>query len=220
MLGKFPTATTPMPQIDKLHGKKLSSAQRVAESTYGIATIPNLISAAGLGLVIAGCNQIKQGNISQGVGAIAIGAACDVLDGFVARKTRVANYPAGRWCDSITDGAKSAILIKTALAANLLSPTDAAIIYAPKAAGWAVNGIAKFALHQEPYTLPIGKVAEASRWTALAATIGLSLARTTEQISPYSPVNLIGKVAVTAAGILGTSAALAYYKNAKHANDL
>lgn len=208
----------PMPQQDMADGKELTAIQKIAEQTHGIVTLPNLITIAGIGLVALGCNQFKHGHRARGIGLVALGAACDLVDGALARKTRVANYPAGRWGDIAADGAKAALIAKTACDTKMIKKSELAVIYGPKIAGWALNGAAKFVLHHEPKTTGEGKIAEASRWAAMAGIIGGNVAKEQGKSSLAKKVKFIGALAATVSGILGVKSVASYVKQTEDNN--
>lgn len=208
----------PMPQQDMADGKELTAVQKIAEQTHGIVTLPNLITIAGIGLVALGCNQFKHGHRARGIGLVALGAACDLVDGALARKTRVANYPAGRWGDIAADGAKAALIAKTACDTKMIKKSELAVIYGPKIAGWALNGAAKFVLHHEPKTTGEGKIAEASRWAAMAGIIGGNVAKEQGKSSLAKKVKFIGALAATVSGILGVKSVASYVKQTEDNN--
>lgn len=208
----------PMPQQDMADGKELTAVQKIAEQTHGIVTLPNLITIAGIGLVALGCNQFKHGHRARGIGLVALGAACDLVDGALARKTRVANYPAGRWGDIAADGAKAALIAKTACDTKMIKKSELAVIYGPKIAGWVLNGAAKFVLHHEPKTTGEGKVAEASRWVAMAGIIGGNVAKEQSKSSLAKKVKFIGALAATVSGVLGAKSVASYVKQTEDNN--
>lgn len=208
----------PMPQQDMADGKELTAMQKIAEQTHGIVTLPNLITIAGIGLVALGCNQFKHGHRARGIGLVALGAACDLVDGALARKTRVANYPAGRWGDIAADGAKAALIAKTACDTKMIKKSELAVIYGPKMAGWALNGVAKFVLRHEPKTTGEGKIAEASRWAAMAGIIGGNVAKEQGKSSLAKKVKFIGALAATVSGILGVKSVASYVKQTEDNN--
>lgn len=209
----------PMPQQDIADGKELTTAQKIAEQTCGIVTLPNLVTIAGIGLVALGCNQFKHGHRARGIGLVALGAACDLVDGALARKTRVANYPAGRWGDIAADGAKAALIAKTACDTKMVKKSELAVIYGPKLAGWVLNGVAKFILHHEPKTTGEGKIAEASRWAAMAGIIGGNVAKEQGKSSLAKKVKLIGVLAATVSGVLGVKSVASYVKQTEDNNN-
>lgn len=208
----------PMPQQDMADGKELTAMQKIAEQTHGIVTLPNLITIAGIGLVALGCNQFKHGHRARGIGLVALGAACDLVDGALARKTRVANYPAGRWGDIAADGAKAALIAKTACDTKMIKKSELAAIYGPKMAGWALNGVAKFVLRHEPKTTGEGKIAEASRWVAMAGIIGGNVAKEQSKSSLAKKVKFIGALAATVSGVLGVKSVASYVKQTEDNN--
>lgn len=208
----------PMPQQDMADGKELTAIQKIAEQTHGIVTLPNLITIAGIGLVALGCNQFKHGHRARGIGLVALGAACDLVDGALARRMRVANYPAGRWGDIAADGAKAALIAKTACETKMIKKSELAVIYGPKMAGWALNGVAKFVLRHEPKTTGEGKIAEASRWVAMAGIIGGNVAKEQGKSSLAKKVKFIGALAATVSGILGVKSVASYVKQTEDNN--
>lgn len=206
----------PMPQQDIADGKELTTAQKIAEQTHGIVALPNLVTIAGIGLVALGCNQFKHGHRARGIGLVALGAACDLVDGALARKTRVANYPAGRWGDIAADGAKAALIAKAACDAKMIKKSELAMIYGPKIAGWALNGVAKFILHHEPKTTGEGKIAEASRWVAMAGIIGGNVAKEHGKSNLAGKIKLVGRLATVVSGALGAKSVASYVKQTKN----
>lgn len=210
----------PMPQQDLAEGKELTPAQQLAEDTHGIATLPNAITAVGLVGTAVGCQEIKRGHNLRGLGTIAVGAVCDFVDGYTARHTRVANYRVGRWADIAADGIKAALVSEAACTRGLVKRSELALIYGPKVANWAINGLSQFILHNETKTTNEGKVAEASRWLAMATLAGW---RMLEQ-GGYRPagrtVKRVGYIATAASFLLGAKSTISYLKELAHNSKL
>lgn len=203
--------TIPMPQRDLADGKELTAAQRVAEATHGVATIPNVITAAGVAGVAYGCAEFKRGHRARGIGIVAASAICDLADGYVARKTRVANYRVGRWADIAADGVKAAMVAEAGHSARLISTPRLAAIYGPKVANWVVNGVSQFALGQEAKTTGEGKLAEASRWVALGTTVAGAMMEQANTKGAKA-VRTIGAIATAASFMLGLGSIASYLK--------
>lgn len=72
---------------DNIPESKLTSLQKLAKNTHGIATISNLLSVSGLIIVIFGLIEIYNLNWTIGLIAVAIGRSFDAIDGFIASKT-------------------------------------------------------------------------------------------------------------------------------------
>ena len=168
-------ALVPMPQQDLAAGRELTGVQRLAERTHGIITPANAITLLGIGLEAVGCYQFARGNHAMGVGIMAVGAACDALDGQTARRTRTANYQVGRYLDIGADGAKAAMLGGALYASGVYSVPELAMNYGPKALGWAANGISKFIAKNDPKTSQTGRVAEVARWVAPGLAVASSM---------------------------------------------
>lgn len=203
---------TPMPQQDLAAGKELTSTQRLAEATHGVATLPNAITTAGIAGTLLGCHEIEHGHHLRGLGIIAVSAICDAADGYTARRTRVANYRAGRWADIAADGIKALAISKTTLSAKLVKGHEIAFIYGPKVANWAINGVSQFILHHEAKTTGEGKVAEASRWVAMAALADGRMLEQGGYKDAGHAIKCIGRLATATSFALGVKSTFSYLK--------
>lgn len=206
-------ALIPMPQQDMANGRELTTLQKVAEKTHGIITPANAITALGITLTALGCHEFVTGSQMAAIGTIAVGACCDALDGLVARKTRTANYPAGRWFDIGADGIKAGMLGYALYESGIYSGVELGLNYGPKVAGWVANGISKFVAKNEPKTSQTGRVAEVSRWIGP----GLSVASSLLTKNGYAALGEVAKnasyVGTLGAFALGSVAALGYCKD-------
>lgn len=206
-------ALVPMPQQDLAAGKELTSLQKVAEATHGIITPANAITVLGIGLTALGCREFVAGNESLAVGIIAVGAACDALDGQVARRTRTANYQTGRYLDIGADGVKAAMLGGALYASGTYSGPELAMNYGPKALGWVANGVSRFVSHNDPKTSRLGKVAEVARWVAPGLAVASSLLADNGREAIGEVAKRASRVATVASCAIGLTAAAGYFKN-------
>jgi len=87
---------------------KRTSLQRLAHRSLGIATLPNIATVLGAGVAIAGVFVFQGGAYFWGLFLVWFGRACDLLDGFLARRTKTSS-PFGEGLDAATD--KLVILI-------------------------------------------------------------------------------------------------------------
>lgn len=87
---------------------KRTSLQRLAHRSMGIITIPNIATVIGASVAIAGVFIFQSGAFFWGLFLVWFGRVCDLLDGFLARKTRTSS-PFGEGLDAATD--KLVILI-------------------------------------------------------------------------------------------------------------
>ena len=203
----------PGPDRDEAAGLKLTREQILARRTNGVATWATAISVAGATLTGIGCVEFYKGNYALGVGAMAVGAACDAIDGKIARARGVDNYPGGRYIDIGMDGAKSVMVAGLGVATGAYPLGALGLTYGPKVAGWMVNGFSKYVLKQEPSTSPEGKVAEAMRWTSPAMFIGGYAAYNSGLIDTTAITESIGWAASLASAGFGVKALAGYLKS-------
>jgi len=81
---------------------KRTAIQRTAARTKGVITPGNLASVVGFLLAVTGLLFLLQDNALAGIIGIALGRGCDLLDGFLARRTNTSS-PFGEGLDAALD---------------------------------------------------------------------------------------------------------------------
>jgi phosphatidylglycerophosphate synthase len=99
--------------------------QRLAARTHGIVTPSNAVTIAGFALVLIGLQQILDQRYLPGTILLAIGRICDILDGWLAERTRTKS-PLGELLDAATDKILTILTGATFFAAHI-APTWALI---------------------------------------------------------------------------------------------
>jgi hypothetical protein len=207
----------PGPDRDERAGRKLTWQQKLARRTNGIGTLATGLSALGVGLTAAGCELYKRGHYGSGVGCMAVGVACDFIDGKVARACGVDGYAGGRYADIGLDGVKAIMVAKLGLETGDFPIVPMALTFGPKLAGWAVNGASKFILKNEPTTSPEGRIGEASRWIApLGFFVGNTLSHYGVNDDLAANFKATGWTASLVAAGFGIKAVAGYVKSAYH----
>lgn len=94
--------TTGTPDWEKVAAKERTAIQKLAASTKGIITPPNLISLLGFALVIYGLMALLQEAYWKGLIALGVGRLLDIVDGAVAQATGTKS-PLGEMIDATID---------------------------------------------------------------------------------------------------------------------
>jgi len=94
--------TTGRPDWEEVADTQRTSIQRLAAATHGIITPPNIITFAGLAIVLYGLYSLLAEQYWIGLGLLAAGRLLDVLDGVVAQKTGTKS-PLGELLDATVD---------------------------------------------------------------------------------------------------------------------
>jgi phosphatidylglycerophosphate synthase len=79
-----------------------TSLQRLAYRSLGLATLPNIATLVGAAVAIAGLFVFQGGAFGWGLFLVWLGRVCDLLDGFLARRTQTSS-PFGEGLDASTD---------------------------------------------------------------------------------------------------------------------
>lgn len=94
--------TTGTPDWEKVAVEERTAIQKLAATTKGIVTLPNLISLLGFALVIYGLVALLQEAYWEGLIALGIGRSLDIVDGAVAQATGTKS-PLGEVIDATID---------------------------------------------------------------------------------------------------------------------
>lgn len=139
--------------------------QRRAAASNGLVTPGNAISFLGFAITMWGLIDINKNKTSSGIKKIAVGRTMDILDGFVADKTKTKS-PLGEGVDATLDKV-SALLALPILAKKELIPSSTAIKFIiPHLANTAITALSK---HKEVEIHPSfeGKLTTAGQWCSV-----------------------------------------------------
>lgn len=156
------------PDWTKKKPDEINVWQRLALSSHGIVTPANIVSVAGMIVVIIGAVRLYQGHWLSALILIALGRGADLLDGFVAQHTGTKSR-----LGEIVDTTCDKIGVFTLIIAMLTSPVIPSLIILPVAlyhlylALFAVIWGRQYHLHTTQY----GKLAMAASWIFILAVI-------------------------------------------------
>lgn len=105
--------------------------QTVAAYSYGLATVGNILTVAGLALVVYGLLLITSGHELAGAGAIALGRVFDYLDGIAADMTKTKSR-LGASMDEVSDAVALGIALVIFMTHDLLPLVLVFLIGIPK----------------------------------------------------------------------------------------
>ncbi len=94
--------TDKISQWEKTDPNDWNFFQKIAARTNGVVTPGNVISLAGLALVMSGIREIDRGKTLRGISKVGVGRICDVLDGMAAEVTKTKS-PLGEAIDAVID---------------------------------------------------------------------------------------------------------------------
>lgn len=160
---------TEKPDWELVKPEEWNSWQWLASKSGGILSPSNIISAAGLILVICGLFQVSYMNYATGALLIALGRTFDILDGLVAELTKTKSR-LGEAVDSSVDKAEIFVALIAITISGLL-PT--AVIVATVAISLLLTLSAFIAAYRDVALHPTlsGKLATAAVWTSLVLFI-------------------------------------------------
>ncbi len=99
--------------------KEWNTDQVIANATFGIATRGNGVSAAGVGLVHLGRNQIRKGRSKTGIAFMVGGFLCDLGDGWISDRKGTKSR-LGAVIDVVCDFEKLAVTLPTMKEADMI----------------------------------------------------------------------------------------------------
>lgn len=181
-----------------------TSLQHVAAVSFGVLTLGNLISVVGLGLVFFGCGLIIAEHYWLGAIAIIVGRLLDLLDGYVAHRTKTKG-PVGEIVDASFDKIGTVAAIFTLFVAEIATWPYLLALFIPQVTITVISIYQKLRRRKIHPTL-IGKLSMASLWAAIA---GLLLAKGTD----LAVLDILAAVLSGAALILGCMASVQYAVN-------
>ncbi len=154
---------------DDVPDQDLSTEQRIAKRTKGIATVANAISLFGTYLVVKGVHDVTQGHKLKGFFEIVGGRLCDLADGNYAAKHEVKGR-FGRDLDPTLDGVQIVLSSLILAKADVLPPATAALMVGQKMVetAAAVSGkMNNVVINPEGE----GKVGTFAQWTGITAFV-------------------------------------------------
>ena len=139
--------------------------QRIAYRSHGVVTIGNVLTAVGFVLVLVGLVVVTQEQYWQALWLIAVGRACDILDGWAAHRTRTKS-PLGEVLDSTADklGTGLALLV---LAWVGILPVFAILAVAVPQALIVIIAAQRLRAGRRIQPSRLGKLSMAAAWLAM-----------------------------------------------------
>lgn len=173
-----------------------SAWQRLAARTNGVVTPSNAVTIAGLALVLIGLHQIVNQHYLAGTVLMAIGRICDILDGWLAERTRTKS-PLGELLDAGIDKVLTILTVVIFFALHI-APTWALIaLVTPHVLivvimlGWRIR---KRAFHPSL----VGKLSMVGAWVSL---LSYALAHIVDLPAPALAATQVVVIASSAAGL-------------------
>ncbi|MNQ99070.1 CDP-alcohol phosphatidyltransferase [compost metagenome] len=194
-------------------GSALTRQQQLAERTNGVVRLPNLMTAAGVGLTILAAHYARQGQFMAAAVTTGASFAMD-MEGSVARKCKVEDPVRGAKTDQFADAAKAVIVGGVLLSRDIMPKSAAVLTYGPKAIGAAAGIAAKAAGNTELASSKIGKAAEVCRDIVPVAFLAETAGKKLDTVWLEKAGNRIAWGAVSGAAIIGTVAAVGYMREA------
>ncbi len=181
-----------------------TALQHVAAVTFGVLTPGNIISIFGLTLVFVGCGLIIAGHYWVGAAFVVVGRLLDLLDGYVAHRTKTKG-PVGEIVDASFDKIGTIAAIVTLFIAEIATWPYLLALLIPQTTITIINIYQKLRGRKVHPTL-VGKLSMASLWAAIA---GLLLAKGTD----LGVIDVLAIILSTLAFILGMIASIQYALN-------
>lgn len=110
--------TSKKPDWEKISASQQTTIQKIAATTHGLVTPPNLITIIGLGIVVYGLISILNQAYWTGLILLTIGRLLDIVDGIVAEKTGTKS-PLGEIFDATADKIGTILTIIVIIFANI-----------------------------------------------------------------------------------------------------
>jgi phosphatidylglycerophosphate synthase len=179
-----------------------SAIQKIAAKSKGIATPGNLVSLAGLLLTHSGLKDIKNSEYSFGTAKIALGRALDVVDGYVADKTKTKSS-VGEAVDAGVDKLLIADALYTLRQKDVIPSAVIVTFGIQNAVNTVATGVAKVR-GIEIHSSREGKLTTAMQWAAIGGyclDAALSTHRTQEDTGI---LNASADIVAVAASSLGS----------------
>ncbi len=189
--------TSAKPEWETIAPTKRTAIQKLAATTHGVITPPNIITVIGLGLVVYGLIEIMQQHLWFGIIWVIIGRLLDIADGMAAQATHTKS-PLGEIFDATADKAGTFLTIIVFVLAGI-TPWWAALALALPQLIIAVVILYKKRAGQGVHPTRQGKLSMAALWLAAA---GMFLT-----VALHAPLALI----ISTALVTAASIALGFY---------
>lgn len=175
--------TSGQPDWEKVNTATYNMWQRLASATHGVMTPGNIITAAGLLLVVFGLIGLLQSQYWWGISLLLIGRSADLLDGWVAEATDTKS-PLGELCDATADKLGTALTLIVLFIVHIAPWWVLIGVMVPHAI-IAIMAIAAQLQGRRLHPSYIGKVSMATAWIGLLGLIGLKAV-------PLAPSSVMG----------------------------
>ncbi|GAC1370120.1 MAG: hypothetical protein NVSMB39_2640 [Candidatus Saccharimonadales bacterium] len=201
--------TTGRPDWEAIEPPQYNSWQRLAAASGGLVTPGNIITAAGLIIVLAALALLLQGHGWLAVAGLALGRALDVADGLAAEATRTKS-PLGEAMDATADKLGTGLTLAAAGVSGTVSWLMVSLLALPHL---LIAGIVLTALRggRKFHPSRFGKLSMAAAWLGLLCLIAVNAAG-------YRADSAIGLLAYGLSGIslvMGLIAAIGYSQDIK-----
>jgi phosphatidylglycerophosphate synthase len=186
--------------------------QKAAAWSHGIATLANLVTSLGVGMVYKGLDDFQNGNQIKGIAEIVVGHVCDAGDGAVAELTETKS-PLGELADAVADKVKTTAELVSLTRSGDIPTFSAGVIATHGLAMALLTGVARVRGVRTHTSLP-GKLATGSAAAAITGYMSSAAAQEFENPGDITPLRWAGHFAVGLTAVNGSAGILAMAKDA------
>ncbi len=192
---------------------ELNCHQKLGRKSNGILTLANVVSLAGLVISSSGIKDCYQGNYKKGVAKIASGRLLDILDGFVADKTKTKSELGAR-----LDAGTDKILMAEALIGLGSKQILSNIVVASFATQNGANVLSTYLYlknhnNKDPQSSREGKLTTTFQWLTIGGFVVNELLEDQGR-NKSSTLEVINWTNFVISNVIGTKASLNYFHDA------
>lgn len=191
---------------DGLTSNKMNIWQKIAAPTYGLVTIGNVLSFAGLYFVIAGLKNVAEGVALVGLAQVLIGRLFDIFDGISADVTKTKSI-VGAKVDAILDTFQLVVALVVLVEFDIIPLFVALLIAVPKALN-ALGYSAAVVRHKRVNTTAQSKIATLFLWSSIVMFL---VAHITRDMIPNA-IDVVGWGLMIAAVVLTIPSTVEYLR--------
>lgn len=168
------------PDWSKVSRRRWNIWQRVAGNSGGVLTVGNVFTLIGFCLVLAGLMMVAADMNWSGLVLIAVGRICDLLDGWLAERTKTKS-PLGEMLDTTADKLETAAALVVLTVFGVLPWPAALLVFVPQLSVglWALAGWLR---GKQPHPSRLGKLGMAAVWLGL----GLFIAQAASGVDAFA----------------------------------
>jgi phosphatidylglycerophosphate synthase len=182
------------PDWDRRPRRRWNIWQRIAGNTGGWLTLGNLLTFIGLILVLIGLANLWRGAYGWALAYITVGRVCDLLDGWLANRTRTKS-PLGELLDASVDKLETGLTLIVLVGAGLL-PWPAAVLTLLPQLVITRQSFRAWRVGKRLHPSRSGKLAMALVWVALGGMVLLAILLPTSNLAYWLAYVLASGAAV------------------------